>query len=113
MLWGGGAPFKVINPASELQDRSNNRVVLLGAIGDILHELSTAEEWEGVKIAWVSCTDEPSWANECLEKFVTAGGASLKSVCHSEQIYKANKVDHFKQLRALFPEIEYDDMIFF
>jgi hypothetical protein len=45
--------------------------------GGILDELKTEEGWKGVKVAWVSCTDEPTWADECMRKFKTFMGMAL------------------------------------
>lgn len=116
MLWGGGAPFEVKDPTKNLIDCSGQEVRLLGEIGKILEELATTEEWKGTVISWVSCTDEPSWANECLMKFVTPGkGIPLKSLVpdKAEMIFKSSKKEHFKRLKAAYPEIEYSEMIFF
>ncbi|GMH59216.1 hypothetical protein TrRE_jg5667, partial [Triparma retinervis] len=72
-LWGGGAPFSVEGPEL-LKDCTGQKVSLLGISGGILDELKTSEDWGGVKVAWVSCTDEPSWADECMKKFKTPMG---------------------------------------
>ena len=62
-LWGGGAPFTIVGDGTrELRDSNGAKVRLLGASGKILHELKNSEEWTGVITAWVSCTDEPTWA---------------------------------------------------
>jgi magnesium-dependent phosphatase 1 len=120
-LWGGGSPFSVRSAQSELQDRSGQSVRLLGIVGEILHSLRYAPEWEGVIVAWVSCTDEPSWANECLTKFVSTPTSRcehqepvrLKDLAHSSQIYKANKQVHMNNLHKEYPHIPLKDMIFF
>ena len=113
-LWGGGAPFKAVktgSTVSKLVDKAGREVFLLE---DIQNILSTIVRWNaGVKIAWVSCCDEPSWADECLKLFTTADGALLNSICDSSQIFKANKQTHFARLKAQFPDISYDEMIFF
>jgi magnesium-dependent phosphatase 1 len=111
-LWGGGAPFTVVS-ANELRDSKGTKVRLLGAISSILHELHTAPEWKETKVAWVSCTDEPSWAAECLRKFQTMGGTPIGDVVHSEQIFKSNKQTHFQRLKKLYPEIAFEEMLFF
>eukprot|EP00040_Diaphanoeca_grandis_P016878 m.87552 g.87552 ORF g.87552 m.87552 type:complete len:179 (+) comp26085_c0_seq1:164-700(+) len=113
-LWGGGAPFKVVGDGTkELRDRSHQPVVLLGAIGEILHELQTDAIWADTKVAWVSCTDEPSWADECLKKFHTSGNVPIGTIAHSSQIYKSNKKVHFQRLREQYADVAYEDMIFF
>lgn len=113
-LWGGGGPFKAVQTGgtcSKLVDKSGKEVLLLESIQQIFTEITA---WgEGVKIAWVSCCDEPSWADECLNLFTTAEGATLSSICDSSQIFKANKQTHFARLKAQFPDISYDEMIFF
>ena len=112
-LWGG-APFTAVGDGTkELVDSSGSKIRLLGATGTILKLLKTSDEWDGVKTAWVSCTDEPVWARECLEKFKTDDGIPIGSYIDSNQIFKDNKQSHFRNLKALFPDIEYDEMIFF
>ena len=98
MLWGGGAPFKPVSPV-ELHDSSGSPVRLLGVSGKVLDELKTLPEWEGVVTAWVSCTDEPSWAAECMAKFKTPSLSSLEDRIDLQMIYKADKRTHF-QVRA-------------
>ena len=116
MLWGGGAPFHIKDAKSTLVDSSGTEVKLLGSIGQILEEIHLQEEWLGTIISWVSCTDEPSWAQECLQKFELPGASkSLKSLVEpkAEQIFKSNKQTHFKRLKSSYPHLEYRDMIFF
>ena len=111
-LWGGGAPFSVVDPELELRDNSGTPVRLLGSIGDILYELKNEEVWKDTKVAWVSCTDEPSWANECMRKFQVKNGDAVISMAQSSQIFKANKQEHFKNLKKEF-RIDFEDMLFF
>ena len=85
----------------------------MGAIPTVLHELHTSEKFRDTHVAWVSCCDEPRWADECLGKFKTSGGVTLNNVAHSSQIFKDNKQAHFRNLKAQFPDIEYSDMLFF
>lgn len=114
-LWGGGSPFRYAPNKIDLLDRSGSSVRLLGKTRHILHDLHTHPSFteNGTKIAWVSCTDEPDWAAECLEKFSTIGDVPLCTVVHSSQIYKADKSQHFRKLKKEFPDIEYEDMLFF
>ena len=98
MLWGGGAPFSVESD-DRLLDRNSRPVDLLGAVPEILLELHTSAEWEGVVVGIASCTDEPSWAEECLQKFKLADGkTTIKDVMQVEAIYKANKRLHLKNI---------------
>lgn len=116
MLWGGGAPFSIKDSKSTLLDSCGTEVRLLGSIGQILEEIHTHEQWKGTVISWVSCTDEPSWAQECLKKFELPSSTSpLKSVVENsaEQIFKSNKQTHFQRLKANYPHLEYSDMLFF
>lgn len=111
-LWGGGPPFKG-DGRSHMTDRSGTKVRLLGDVRNVLHELHTHEKWSDTKLAWVSCTDEPEWAEQLLRQFIVAEDITLGSVVHSSQIFKENKRQHFKQLKAQFPQIRYEEMLFF
>lgn len=69
-LWGGGSPFTVDGDGTkQLYDRSGTPVKLLGISSQILETLKTDKKWSETVVAWVSCTDEPSWAAECLNLF--------------------------------------------
>jgi magnesium-dependent phosphatase 1 len=113
-LWGGGAPFAKID-SRHLVDKKGVKVQLLGFIDQLLHDLHTNKTWEHTKLAWVSCTDEPHWADECLYKFSTIDGTPFHQIPHSSQIFKANKQVHFKKLHTLYKndDIDYSDMLFF
>ena len=85
---------------------------LLGDIQQILDELKE----QGVIISWVSCTDEPRWANECLDLFESKNGSKLASfvdVSKGKQIFKANKQRHFEKLQKMYPSVSYNEMLFF
>lgn len=111
-LWGsGGSPFKKHNEDNILTDSGGTRVKLLGKSAEILHEL-TQPPYEKTIISWVSCTDEPSWAAECLSMFTTSSGVPLDSIAKHNQIFKANKREHFERLKKE-TGIEFSDMIFF
>ena len=113
-LWGGGAPFTSSKNGQELIDRSGSTVRLLGISAQVLHELKCDAYLSHIKVAWVSCTDEPDWANECLTKFTTLPGrVPINAIADSSQIYKANKQTHFRNLKAEFPDIEFTQMLFF
>ena len=111
MLWGGGSPFRFVSN-EELRDSSNAKVKLLGISGEILDTIATEEEWADTKVAWVSCTDEPSWADECMRKFKTPMGVPLVDRVQEQCIYKANKQVHFRDLQKR-TNIAFEDMIFF
>jgi Acid Phosphatase len=69
-LWGGGSPFTVDGDGTQqLFDRSGTPVKLLGISSHILETLKSNEKWSDTVVAWVSCTDEPTWAAECLNLF--------------------------------------------
>ena len=111
MLWGGGAPFK-LGKNGELVDCRGERVKMLGAVPEVLHELHTDAKWQSTVIAVASCTDEPSWADECMNKFEVAPGLSIKEVIQREEIYKANKQKHLQSLSET-TGIALRDMLFF
>lgn len=112
-LWGGGAPFKHAPNGKDLVDRIGNPVRLLGVSAEILHELKNNPVLQHIKVAWVSCTDEPEWANECLHKFTTSHGQPLYQVVDSSQIFKSNKQKHFQLLQRQYPDISYEEMLLF
>ena len=69
-LWGGGSPFTVFGDGTKkLLDRNGIPVKLLGISSQILQTLKTEEKWKDTITAWVSCTDEPDWAAECMNLF--------------------------------------------
>ena len=61
----------------------------------------------------MSCTDEPEWAAECLNKFLTSQGDPIKLAAHSSQIFKADKKQHFRNLKQQYPDIQFEEMLFF
>mmetsp|Transcript_22660 Transcript_22660/g.53743 ORF Transcript_22660/g.53743 Transcript_22660/m.53743 type:complete len:202 (-) Transcript_22660:97-702(-) len=111
MLWGGGSPFRTVSNG-ELRDRSGQPVRLLGISGEILDEIAVEPGWSETTVAWVSCTDEPSWADECARKFRTPSGVPLADRVREEIIYKADKRTHFRDLRER-TGIDFADMVFF
>ena len=69
-LWGGGSPFTVDGDGRKrLFDRKGTPVRLLGISSQILQTLKSEQKWENTIVAWVSCTDEPDWAADCMELF--------------------------------------------
>ena len=76
-LWGGGSPFTVDGDGTkQIFDRRGTSVKLLGISSHILQTLKNEEKWKGTVTAWVSCTDEPEWAAECMKLFkVTMQGS--------------------------------------
>jgi len=83
----------------------------MGASAKILSHLRTDPQWKDTKVAYVSCTDEPDWAEECMDLF-RAGSLSLQQTVDIKEIYKANKNKHFQSLHKK-TGIPYEDMIFF
>lgn len=111
-LWGGGgSPFSFINN-STLKDRVGNSVKLLGIAGEILDSL---KDHPTIIPAYVSTCDEPDWAFECLSKFKTVNGHLLQDCVPKslQLIYKANKQDHFRRIKKQFPDVGYEEMLFF
>jgi magnesium-dependent phosphatase-1 len=87
---------------------------MLGISGAILHDMRYSDTFSDTICALVSCTDEPSWAQECLLKFkTTPGNESLITCVDSSQIYKANKQAHFQALQKQYPFISFKEMMFF
>lgn len=111
MLWGGGAPFSVQDDGT-LKDVRGSTVRMLGAVPEVLSELKNDRKWEGVKVCVASCTDEPSWAQECMHLFKIADGSALKSALMVEEIWAGNKQDHLRNI-AKRTNIELEDMLFF
>eukprot|EP00944_MAST-04C_sp_MAST-4C-sp1_P005800 g5800.t1 len=110
-LWGsGGSPFTVDNQGT-MRDCGGVQVSLIGETKQILRELQS-EKWKKTKVAYVSCTDEPVWADELLRKFELGSSMTLKSVCDFEEIYKANKQRHFISLKDR-SGCEFSEMLFF
>ena len=111
-LWGGGPPFSVVDN-NTLVDRSGTRVQLCGISGNIFDDLKHNPIFSQTIVALVSCTDEPEWAEKCLQMFVsTPNKVPLVHCVHEHQIFKANKRSHFKNIHEKY-KIEYSDMIFF
>ena len=72
-------------------------------------------KWEGVLTAVSSRTDEPRWADECMRKFEVGpkgSGMFIKDCIDLEEISKANKREHFKQLSDK-TGIAFEEMLFF
>lgn len=107
MLWGsnGGSPFTPILESGDVKDLKGESVKLMAdsraILADIIDCRSTIIALEGVKVAISSRTDEPEWAQECMEKMIIKPGHSMKSVFHFEEISKVNKVRTFA-----FDEVE-------
>ena len=114
-MLSGGAPFREVGDGTQaLVDRSGERVRLLGVAGEIFRSMRYDSQWQGTVCALVSCCDEPDWARECLDRFRIAGGTeSLAVAVHSSHIYKANKKEHFRNLRKEYPDIDFSEMLFF
>lgn len=111
MLWGGGgAPFRETrNKSGDVVDRSGTRVSLMGNSRKLLADLAGDDD---IKVAVASCTDEPSWADECMRKIRVSDGLNMKECIDFEEIHKASKRLHFQNLRRR-TKIGYSDMIFF
>ena len=105
MLWGGGAPFKELasTPNNELHDRRGTPVRMLGDVAACFANLhARMKAGEPLLVGIASRSDEPSWARECLKKFIVADGVSMMDVVGEErcEIYKGSKRNHFKALQA-------------
>jgi len=97
------------------QDQYGKRVYLLGDVRRILYELKTAAAWSDTLTAVASCTDEPAWARECMDKFeVGPSGSevSLAQCIEVEEITKGNKQGHLTRISEA-SGIALEDMLFF
>ena len=90
MLWGGGAPFSK-QENGELLDTRGQRVRMLGAVPEVLLELKTDPKWADAVVCIASCTDEPSWAQECMRLFDIGPDLVIKDAMMVEEIHGGNK----------------------
>ena len=51
-----------------------------------------------LKVAYCSCTDEPSWAAECMRLFEVGDGITMEQAAPIKQIFKATKTEHFTRI---------------
>ena len=110
-LWGGGAPFKK-QADGTLLDKSGTKCYMMGDTAAIIRELKTDPKWKDTKVAYCSCTDEPSWADECMLKFEVGDGITLQSAVDIKEIFKSQKTTHFKNIQKK-TGIAFEDMIFY
>ena len=94
-LWGGGAPFEQLStaPNNRLHDRRKTPCRMLGDVASCFAELHRRMgAGEPLLVGVASRSDEPSWARECLRKFVVADGVSMMDVVTEGrcEIYKAS-----------------------
>ena len=130
---GGGSPF-TMQLDGDLADKSGTKVKLIGDVREIMHELKTDPKWSHTTIgkfnqkciiffntsttdlfvAIASKCNEPSWAEECLDKFELPGRLKLRSVFNPNliEIYYGNKQHHLKAIGSK-ANIDVKDMIFF
>ena len=109
-----GSPFTPVSDGKQtLLTKKKTKISLLGSTGRILDDLKTLLPWKSTIIAWVSCTDEPLWARECLKKFRTFNGKSLEECGDISEIYYGNKKKHFGKIKEKCKEIPFEDMMFF
>lgn len=116
-LWGGGAPFKQdsVTPNNMLTDCKGTNCRLLGDVAACWAECHTRiQSGEPLLLGVASRSDEPSWARECLRKFMVKPGVCMMDVVTEQlcEIYKGSKVDHFKALQKK-TSIPFQRMCFF
>ncbi len=102
MLWGGGAPFRVVHKTNTLLDARGTSVRLLADVRECFAHLHTAmSEDEPLIAAIASRSDEPAWARECLAKFEVKPGVAMADVVPERltEIYKGSKVRHLQELQ--------------
>ncbi|PRW21055.1 magnesium-dependent phosphatase-1 isoform A [Chlorella sorokiniana] len=90
---------------------SGEEVSLIGDAWRILHELATDARWQDVQIAYVSRTDEPQWASECLRMLALDNGLTLHELAHHHEIYPGSKRTHFRRIHER-TGIPYEHMVF-
>eukprot|EP00117_Sycon_ciliatum_P011193 scpid75625/ scgid12778/ Magnesium-dependent phosphatase 1 len=69
----GGPPFTAVGDGTRLlNDNFGHQVKLLGAAGNVVHEIKHDRRWtqQDTKLVWVSMCDEPEWAQLALGKFM-------------------------------------------
>ena len=117
MLWGGGAPFRqdASTPNNTLTDSQGTRVRQLADVASVFAELhARMKAGEPLLVGVASRSDEPSWARECLRKFVVADGVTMMDVVTESrcEIYKGSKRSHFAALQKK-TGVPYGSMCFF
>eukprot|EP00636_Phaeomonas_parva_P009647 CAMPEP_0118877954 /NCGR_PEP_ID=MMETSP1163-20130328/18059_1 /TAXON_ID=124430 /ORGANISM="Phaeomonas parva, Strain CCMP2877" /LENGTH=211 /DNA_ID=CAMNT_0006813727 /DNA_START=69 /DNA_END=704 /DNA_ORIENTATION=- len=109
-LWGGGSPFEV--EGEFLKDRSGTLVRLLGVTREALYACKTDDAFAQSWVAYVSRTDEPSWARECMRLFEVGPGINMDDAKDIEIISKSNKRRMFEKIAA-DTGVDYADMVFY
>ncbi len=108
-LWGGGgAPFRPAPSGHAVIDRSGTYVRLLGNSAALLAGLKRSD----IMVGLASSTDEPDWADECMEKISVDDEYAMKDCIDLEEIHKGSKRTHFEALHRR-SRIPYEEMIFF
>ena len=69
---------------------AHDALCVAGYVRQLMHELHSDEKWSSSVVAVASCTDEPSWADECLDLFTINDGSNLGSVFSFKHIHKVN-----------------------
>ena len=68
----------------------------------MLSALHCSEEWSGTVVGIASRTDEPAWAQACLQQLMLPDGRGgqlpMKRVFSVEEIHKGNKTGHFHNI---------------
>mmetsp|Transcript_14118 Transcript_14118/g.17144 ORF Transcript_14118/g.17144 Transcript_14118/m.17144 type:complete len:108 (+) Transcript_14118:896-1219(+) len=79
----------------------------------IFAELHESERWTNTAVAFASSTDEPSWANECIEKFRISQNVYLKDCVDFREIHKGNKKTHLSNIKRKFNLESFESILFF
>ena len=117
MLWSGGGPPFAVRDDRDLDSVSGTRVYLLGDVRNILYALKTDPFYSDVAVGIASCTDEPGWARECLQKFEVgpAGSGVMLGDCVRPdmiEIFKDTKQTHLKNI-AKTVGCDLEEILFF
>ncbi|GAB4820299.1 hypothetical protein N2152v2_007345 [Parachlorella kessleri] len=108
-----GPPFWADKKAGVVYSgRAREEVRLMGDSREILNTLATDERWAGTQIAYVSRTEYPEWADQCLQLFELECGTNLHTLGVHHEIYPGSKRTHFREIHAR-SGIDYHDCLFF
>ncbi|XXQ37240.1 Magnesium-dependent phosphatase-1 [Plasmodiophora brassicae] len=111
-LWGGGGPpFRPHATTGDVVDQQGTRVRMLGDTRSILARVHETND-PSVVLAISSRTDEPDWAQICLNTMEVRPGIALKRLFTYECISKSAKTEHFRALNRK-TGIPFSNMVFF
>jgi len=97
-----------------VQDKNNQPLHYLANIKNILNELTTDEKWKNTKIGFISCTELPDYAEQCLKLMAIdeKGEKTLEYIADYQEIGKDSMK---KQMEKIIKKsgIDYKHILFF